>query len=180
VLIWLALLPTTGILNLALNWLPTLVVDRGNPPALGSSASVAFNVAAVVGSLVLGAFSNSGAWRRPLPIALLVVAASMAGLAFAETPATILALSAVAGFLVVSSQFVLYAVSPTLYPEQVRATGAGGVVAVGRIGAIVGPLLAGQLRAAGVTPGAVFLAMVPVALVAAVSLVGLGRVAREA
>jgi AAHS family 3-hydroxyphenylpropionic acid transporter len=180
VLISLALLPTTGILNLALNWLPTLVTDRGHPASLGASAALAFNLAAIVGSVFLGVFSNSGGWRWLLPLALLTLAATLGGLAFTDAPTAIMVLSGTAGFLVVGSQFVMYALSPQLYPEHVRATGAGGVVSVGRIGSIIGPILAGQLRGAGATPGAVFLALIPAAVVAAIALIGLGRAARDA
>ena len=180
VLISLALLPTTGILNLALNWLPTLVTDRGHPASLGASAALAFNLSAIVGSVFLGVFSNGGGWRRLLPLALLTLAATLGGLAFTDAPSAIMVLSGAAGFLVVGSQFVMYALSPQLYPEHVRATGAGGVVSVGRIGSIIGPVLAGQLRAAGATPGAVFLALIPAAVMAAIALIGLGRAARDA
>jgi len=127
-----------------------------------------------------GVFSNGGGWRRLLPLALLTLAATLGGLAFTDAPSAIMVLSGAAGFLVVGSQFVMYALSPQLYPEHVRATGAGGVVSVGRIGSIIGPILAGQLRAAGATPGAVFLALVPAAVVAAIALIGLGRAARDA
>jgi AAHS family 3-hydroxyphenylpropionic acid transporter len=76
------------------------------------------------------------------------------------------------------AQFSLYAVAPMLYPAHLRAAGAGAAIAVGRLGSIGGPLIAGELRNAGATPGEVFLSMAPVALTAAILLVALGRVAK--
>ena len=49
---------------------------------------------------------------------------------------------------------------------------------MGRLGSIGGPLIAGELRHAGFSPGDVFLTMTPVALAAAVILLLLARSAR--
>ena len=61
--------------------------------------------------------------------------------------------------------FVLYALAPVYYPPQSRAAGAGASVAAGRLGSIVGPLIAGQLRAVGYGPGDVLNALAPAAVV---------------
>jgi len=180
VLLWAAFMLTLVVLYLALNWLPTLVVDKGHPPSEGFAAAMAFNVAGVVGSLMVGAITDRLGWRWPLAIAYVALAAAMAGLAAAAVPAAIFGLSAAAGFLVMGAQFSLYAVAPMLYPVQLRAAGAGAAVAVGRLGSIAGPLVAGELRNAGATPGEVFLSMTPVALAAAVMLLGLARTAHPA
>ena len=180
VLIWAVFMLTLVILYLALNWLPTLVVDKGHPPSEGFAAAMAFNVAGVVGSLAMGAISDRFGWRWPLALAYVGLAGSMAGLAAANSPFAILALSAAAGFLVMGAQFALYAVAPMLYPEHLRAAGAGAAIGVGRLGSIVGPLIAGELRNAGATPGEVFLSMLPVGLAAAAMLLGLAHAARRA
>jgi AAHS family 3-hydroxyphenylpropionic acid transporter len=180
VLVWAAFMLTLVVLYLALNWLPTLVVDKGHPPSEGFSAAMAFNVAGAAGSLLMGAITDRLGWRWPLAIAYAALAAAMAGLAAAVGAGAILALSAAAGFLVMGAQFSLYAVAPMLYPAHLRGAGAGAAVAVGRLGSIAGPLIAGELRNAGMSPGDVFLTMTPVALAAAVILVALARTARPA
>jgi AAHS family 3-hydroxyphenylpropionic acid transporter len=81
---------------------------------------------------------------------------------------------------VVGAQFALYPVLPALYPLQLRAAGAGAALAMGRIGSIAGPLVAGGLRKAGATPGEVFFSMAPVGLAAAVLLLALSAAARRA
>lgn len=178
VLIWAAFMMTLVVLYLGLNWLPTLVVDKGHPPSEGFMAAMVFNVAGAAGSILVGAVADRTGWRWSLAIVYLALAAAMAGLAASDAPMAILALSGAAGFLVMGAQFSLYAVAPMLYPVHLRAAGAGAAIAVGRLGSIAGPLIGGELRNAGLTPGEVFLSMAPVALTAAVILLALGRVAK--
>lgn len=178
-LIWLAFMLTLVVLYLVLNWLPTLIVAKGHPASEGFAASMVFNIAGVAGSLAIGAMTDRIGWRWPLAVVYLALAAAMGCLAFAEPPLAILALSGAAGFMVMGAQFSLYAVAPSLYPAHLRGLGTGAAVGMGRLGSIAGPLVAGELRAAGATPGEVFLAMVPVALAAAAILLGLARVARQ-
>ena len=52
-----AFMLTLVVLYLALNWLPTLVVAKGHPPSEGFAAAMAFNIAGVIGTLALGAFT---------------------------------------------------------------------------------------------------------------------------
>lgn len=178
VLLWVAFMLTLVVLYLALNWLPTLVIDKGHPPSEGFAAAMAFNIAGIIGSLAVGAITDRWGWRWPLAVAYLALAVAMAGLAAANSPISIFALSAAAGFLVMGAQFSLYAVAPMLYPSHLRAAGAGAAIGVGRLGSIFGPLVAGELRAAGATPGEVFMSMAPVGLAAAVILVALARTAK--
>ena len=180
VCLWVTFFLNLVVLYLALNWLPTLVVAKGLAPSDGFTASLAFNVAGALGALALGVMSDRFGWRRPLLVAFGLLAVAMAGLAVARTPLALDVLSAISGACVVGALFVLYSVAPALYPAALRGAGAGAAVAVGRIGSIVGPLVAGELRAAGATPGEVFLSMAPVAVVAAASLLLLGRLAKDA
>ena len=68
---------------------------------------------------------------------------------------------------------ILYALAPRMYPADIRATGVGVAVAVGRLGSMTGPLVAGQLLAAGTGVGGLLLAASPVVVLAAVTAAGL-------
>ena len=57
--------------------------------------------------------------------------------------------AALAGAFVIGCQGVLYAFGSIVYPTEVRGTGVGVASAVGRIGAMLGPAIAGQLLIAG-------------------------------
>lgn len=72
----------------------------------------------------------------------------------------------VAGLFATGGQSVLYALAPLFYSSQIRATGVGTAVAVGRLGAMSGPLLAGKMLALGTGTVGVMAASAPGILVA--------------
>ena len=75
-----------------------------------------------------------------------------------------------AGLGVVGGQSSMNAFVGTLYPTDLRSTGIGSGLGVGRIGSIVGPIVAGQLISLHWQPKQLFLvAAVP----AAISVVGM-------
>ena len=66
----------------------------------------------------------------------------------------------------------LYAVGPPLYPTEVRATGMGWAIGIGRLGAILGPLVSGALLDQGWAPAQLyFLFSVPFVIAAIAMLV---------
>jgi AAHS family 4-hydroxybenzoate transporter-like MFS transporter len=90
--------------------------------------------------------------------------------------AVMLSGAALAGAVVVGGQIAMNAVTASFYPSDIRSTGVGWALGVGRIGSIVGPLLGGAMIKAGwrgSTP--VFFAIIPM-IVAAAALLALNRV----
>lgn len=145
-LLWVLNFANTGMIYFFLNWIPTLVVARGQSAAVGIRASALFAISGVIGSLV-------GVWllRRTRAVTLLIGAYALAaltalGLAFvAGVDAMffiLLALSAAAG---VGAQFCLNALVTQYYPASIRATGSAYATGAGRIGAILAPAGAGLL-----------------------------------
>lgn len=177
-LLWAANLLTLVVLYLMLNWLPSLVVAKNLPASDGAAASLAFNSVGVIGALSLGFVVDRLGFRWSLLLAYGALALAMAALARAADLGPILALSAVAGFLVLGAQYTLYGMAPTLYAPAVRGAGAGAAVGIGRFGSIIGPLLAGELRQIGWTATQVLDAMIPVALAAGAAVVALTFLAR--
>ena len=177
-LLWLASLLTLLVMYLLLNWLPTLVVAKGYGPADGASASLAFNAIGIVGSLVLGATADRAGVRLTMLFAYLALGVALWSLGAAAGLSGIVALSGAVGFLVMGTQYILYSLAPTLYPEAARAAGAGAVVGIGRFGAIIGPLLAGDLRQAGWSADQVLTTLTPVALAAGAAIVTLTYLAK--
>ena len=177
-LIWVVFGLDLLVTYLLLNWLPTLVVAKGFTAADGAAASLWFNAFSVMGALMLGWLADRIGFRWPLLAVFLVLAAAMYGLAQATALPAIYGFAAAAGFTVVGGLYVLYALAPIYYPAQVRAAGAGAAIAVGRLGSIAGPLIAGELRGAGYSAGQVFQSMVPVVLVAAVAVFALMSVGK--
>lgn len=81
-----------------------------------------------------------------------------------------------AGVFYSSAPIALYALAPDFYAVRMRGTGLGGLIGMGRIGAILGPLLAGALLVGGRDARGVLLALLPfVALAALATFVALAR-----
>ena len=170
-LLWAASLLTLVVLHLLLNWLPILVAAKGHSAADGAAASLAFNLMGVVGALALGVAADRAGVRRTVLVGYLALGMAMWSIGAATGLGLILAMAAAAGFMLIGSLYVLYGLAPGLYPPQVRSAAAGAAVGVGRIGSILGPLVAGQLRQAGWSAGHVLGAMAPFALAAGAAIV---------
>jgi AAHS family 3-hydroxyphenylpropionic acid transporter len=165
-LLWLAFFPTLLILYLILYWLPTLAVDKGLDRAIAPQAALAFNFASVAGALALGWIVDRAGPRWPLTIAYAGLIGALLGLAVAADLTLILAFSAAAGFLLMGANYALYGVAASYYPRALRGTGSGASIAMGRVGAIVGPLLPGLLFQSGADATAVINLLAPAAAVA--------------
>ncbi|HEY8616362.1 MFS transporter [Phenylobacterium sp.] len=177
-LLWLVFMLTLVVLYLMLNWLPSLVIAKGLTPQDGSAASLSFNLASIVGALLLGFVVDRAGYRWPLTVTYALLAGVMLLLAQATGLGPVLLLAGLAGFLVLGAQYALYAVAPVLYPPHVRAAGGGAAIGVGRFGSIAGPLLAGELRQIGWSAGEVFALMAPVVLAAGAACLALGFLGR--
>ncbi len=177
-LLWLACFFTLTVLYLLLNWLPSLLMAKGFDRGQAGWVQVLFNVGGAAGSLLTGRLMDRGRTGLAVAIAYLGMLLALAGLGLA-TGFTHMALAGmVAGYCCIGGQLVLYAVAPRVYPADIRATGVGACVAVGRLGSMAGPLAAGQILAAGAGVSGVLLAAAPglvVAAVAALALLGEGR-----
>ncbi len=178
ILLWASSLLTLVVMYLLLNWLPSLVVAKGYHPADGASASLVFNAVGVAGALLLGLAADRAGVRLTMLAAYLALGAALWGLGSSGGLGAILALSGAVGFTVMGAQYVLYSLAPALYAPPARAAGAGAAVGIGRFGAIIGPLLAGDLRQAGWTADQVLGVLVPVALAAGAAILALTFVAR--
>lgn len=165
-LLWATFLPTLLILYLILNWLPTLVVAKGMDAAVAPQASLAFNFAAVAGALLIGRLVDRFDARWPLTLAYLGLVGTLVALSQSGTLVAILMLSGAAGFLVLGANYALYGVASAYYSADIRGTGSGASMAVGRIGSIVGPGLAGVLLSSGVSAAGVVAFLIPVAVIA--------------
>jgi len=172
-LLWIAFLPTLLILYLILNWLPTLVTGKGIARAAAPLASLAFNLASVAGALLIGRLVDRFDLRWPLTIAYAGLAVTLLGLSRSGTMAEILVLSGAAGFFVLGANFALYGLAPTYYSPETRGTGSGASIAVGRVGSITGPLLAGILLGSGTSASGVVAQLIPLAVIAGVGVFAL-------
>ena len=148
-------------------WLPTLIADLGIVPAKAALISAFFSVGGVVGGLTIAATSARLGLRAIFNLAL--VGGAIMIVTFSYLPANVpllIAAALIAGFFVQGSMIVLYAVLARTFSADMRASGTGFVVGIGRFGSILPPLLAGALVAAGLDRTGVALVMAAPALAA--------------
>jgi AAHS family 3-hydroxyphenylpropionic acid transporter len=169
-LLWIAAFCALLVLFLMLNWLPTLLAAKGVAKADAAIVQLGFNLGGASGALgVAWLFYGS---RRAATLGVWF-AGTAAGVVLLALSPTTLALSALAGFaagtFISSTPTALYALSSDFYAVEMRATGLGGVIGVGRIGAVLGPLLAGALLAHGRDSNGVLMALPPFVAVGALA-----------
>jgi AAHS family 3-hydroxyphenylpropionic acid transporter len=158
------------ILYVLLNWLPTLLVGRGLSRPDASWVQVSFNLCGALASVLTGMAMD----RRPLShVVVGCFALAAAALVLLWLAPVSLAVSFMVGGLVgmaiLSTQTVLYATAPSVYPTEVRGTGVGAAVVFGRLGSAVGPLVAGSLLTSGVPPQQVLMVLIPIVVAAGVA-----------
>jgi len=175
-LLWTTFGLTLLVLYLLLNWLPSLVAAKGFTAEAGAQAAMAFNAASVVGALGLGILVDRVGLRTP--VAFLGLIGGLLGLAASQSLAMILACAGLCGFCILGAQYCLYGAAPMYYPVATRGFSTGAAVAVGRLGSIIGPLVAGQLVALGVGASGLALAMAPVILVSGLAATAMATIGR--
>ncbi len=173
VLLWLSCFFTLTILYMLLNWLPSLLLERGLSRFEVTLVQVLFNVGGVAGTLLAGRLMDRQQALLAVVLAYLGMLWALAALGTVEQLHWLLLAGLAAGACSIAGQLILYALAPRLYAADIRATGVGVAVAVGRLGSMTGPLLAGQLLAAGSGVGGLLLAASPVVVLAAVTAAGL-------
>ncbi|HAT1618465.1 TPA: 3-(3-hydroxy-phenyl)propionate transporter MhpT [Raoultella planticola] len=168
-LLWLCYFFTLLVVYMLINWLPMLLVGQGFSPSEAAGVMFVLQFGAACGTLLLGALMDR---LSPLGMSLLIYSgmlASLLALGTATSLAAMLFSGFVAGLFATGGQSVLYALAPLFYRTEIRATGVGTAVAVGRLGAMSGPLLAGKMLALGAGTVGVMAASAPGILLAGVA-----------
>ncbi len=132
-LLWLCYFFTLLVVYMLINWLPLLLVEQGFQPSQAAGVMFALQMGAASGTLMLGALMDK---LRPVTMSLLIYSGMLASLLALGTVSSfngMLLAGFVAGLFATGGQSVLYALAPLFYSSQIRATGVGTAVAVGRL-----------------------------------------------
>ena len=127
------------------SWLPKLMIQAGY--SLGASMIFLFalNIGGMIGAIGGGALADRFHIKKVVTIMFICGAAALILLGFNSPQIVLYTLIAVAGAATIGSQILLYTFVAQYYPSTVRSTGMGWASGIGRIGAIVGPVLTGAL-----------------------------------
>ncbi|MBP6114386.1 MAG: aromatic acid/H+ symport family MFS transporter [Acinetobacter sp.] len=127
------------------SWLPKLMIQAGY--SLGASMLFLFalNIGGMIGAIGGGVLADKFHLKPVLTIMFTVGAIALILLGYNSPQAVLYGLIAIAGAATIGSQILLYTFVAQFYPAAVRSTGMGWASGIGRIGAIVGPVLTGAL-----------------------------------
>ncbi len=159
ILLWIPFFMNLLLLYFVVSWMPALLRQAGMSVRAGITATTLFSVGGIVGCFVEGTLINVLGAFTVLVAEFALCALVMGSLAFvgASLP-VVFVLAFIVGFCVVGAQGGINALAAAFYPTAIRSTGIGWALGVGRIGSIVGPMVAGMLLSAGWRPQQVFLA----------------------
>jgi AAHS family 4-hydroxybenzoate transporter-like MFS transporter len=130
------------------SWLPTLLRRAGHPTEVAVLLGTAMQVGGAIGVVVLGLVQRKVGLVPLLAGGFATAAASLAviGSPALPLPGLVTAVLLV-GVGLLAGPPMLNALAATWYPTDLRSTGVGAALGVGRFGAILGPLVASQLVA---------------------------------
>jgi MFS transporter, AAHS family, 4-hydroxybenzoate transporter len=145
VLLWVVCFMNLYNLYFLSNWLPTVVRGAGYPTSTAVLVGTTLQVGGTLGTFALAWLISRLGFIRVLSTAFFVAVVAIAMIGQPGLSLGLLyVIVFVAGACVVGSQPTVNALAGTFYPTYLRSTGIGWGLGIGRIGAIIGPVLAGE------------------------------------
>src|SRR5579862_643610 len=148
-------------------WIPTVMMQRGETFSASFAFGAVMQIMSFLGGLVVGHLIDRFGGSRGL-LAMWWIAGGLSVLALIVFNTHIVNLSAIAlaGFCIIGAQFVLNNFTANSYETAVRATAVGMELSIARVGAILGPLVAGVLQQIYQSPTPMFMAIGAAAILA--------------
>ncbi|MBZ9783098.1 aromatic acid/H+ symport family MFS transporter [Pseudomonas sp. REP124] len=148
-LIWATFFVSLILLYFMISWLPTLLLESGLKLSEANLVTSMFLFAGTIGAIGMAWIADRLKSKVRLLSCILAGAAVctiLLGLNH-DNPRYLVACVFAAGFCIIGGQLTLNAFVSNFYPAQVRATGTGWALGVGRFGSILGPLFGSLLLA---------------------------------
>ena len=169
ILIWTSSFCTLIVLYFLINWMPLLMGAQGLTKIEASYVQIAYNLGGMCGSVLIGFMISKMKISIIVKLIYAGILASLCCLAISHSLSSLVISAIGCGIFIIGGQATLYGLAAIFYPSEMRGSGVGATVAVGRIGSFVGPLVAGMLLSLGSTPVMVISYTIPVILIAALS-----------
>jgi MFS transporter, AAHS family, 4-hydroxybenzoate transporter len=180
-LLWIVFFCNLLIIYYLNSWLPAVLRESQVPLTSALRLSGLVSWGGIVSTLILGPLVDR--YGAPGIVTLLYLGAAVfifgIGLSGANVPFLAVTIAG-CGMCVIGAQSFINVMSAVIYPTAIRSTGVGWALGIGRIGAIVGPVVGGILLAAHFSPRNLFFGIAVPALICAVSMFALGRRQRAA
>lgn len=128
------------------SWVPQTMIQRGETFGASFAFGALLQFMAVLGGIGCGWAADKTDRRGVLAVSWGVAALAIAGLALTNNHWTNIAFISLAGFFVMGAQPVLNNFTASLYETEIKSTGVGVELGVGRLGGILGPYIGGWLK----------------------------------
>ncbi len=180
ILIWLTYFMNLLNLYFLQGWLPTIAKSAGFATSTAVLIGSMNQVGGVIGAFALGWFVRRSGFAPVLATSFAIACLSIALIGQPGLPVVALfVVTFIAGFGVTGGQAGVNAMTGTYYPTELRSTGLGAGLGIGRLGSIVGPQLAGDLLGRHWTTQQLFYAAAVPALASAGIMLAMGWVLRK-
>ena len=165
--LWTGTFGTLLVMYLLLGWMPSLMIGLGVARSQAQYIQMLYNLGSSIGAACCGILLDRKFMYSTTAVAyagLALFLAALGCLAHGFNAALFLAFGV--GATVTGAQAAIYAFAPLCYGPSIRTTGVGATVAAGRLGTIVGPIMAGSLLGVGKSAADVLFVLIPVTIVA--------------
>jgi AAHS family 4-hydroxybenzoate transporter-like MFS transporter len=165
---------------LFLLWTPAILHSNGVTPSQAIFATSLLGLGIILGALLTALVADRLGVERVLTGTVAFGALCVLSIGLLEPRFSSLSVIICgAGVGIGGCQAGLFALFGRIYPPHIRATGAGWALGLGRIGAIVGPLLGGVLLGLGFQAKEIFVAAAVPLFAVTVLMAILGRLRRS-
>jgi AAHS family 4-hydroxybenzoate transporter-like MFS transporter len=138
------------VMYLLINWLPIVLTTAGMPQTQAILGTVLLNLGGAIGGFVIARSMDRRGGHGALRAAYLGATVFIAAIGFAMDDVRIaMMLIFLAGFCLIGAQFGMNALAAAYYETEIRSTGVGWALGIGRIGSIIGPMVGGGLIGVG-------------------------------
>jgi AAHS family 4-hydroxybenzoate transporter-like MFS transporter len=160
------------------SWLPTMLTGLQYSPATVVWVTALPTIAGVLSAVPLGLAMDRVGPYVTLTVMYLAGCVFMwlVGSAFSGSVAWLMVMVFCAGFCISGGQKSVIALAAVYYPVNLRSTGVGWALGIGRLGGIAGPLVAGMLYSAHWTPAEIFRFSAWPVFVAGIGVFVMGRI----
>ncbi|MGA7776197.1 MAG: MFS transporter [Paraburkholderia sp.] len=178
VLLWLIFFLNLAEFYFMQSWLPTMLTGLKYSPSTIVWVTALPTIAGVLSAVPLGLAMDRVGPYATLTVMYLAGCMFMwlVGDAFSGSIAWLMVMVFCAGFCISGGQKSVIALAAVYYPINLRSTGVGWALGIGRLGGIAGPLVAGMLYSAHWTPADIFRFSAWPVLVAGLSVFVMGRI----
>ena len=145
VLFWIAFFTCLLTMYALSSWLPKLMMAAGYSMDNSLMFMMVMNIGAVIGIIGGGILADRFHLKPVLMCLGIIGAVVMSLMGFQSNEFLLYILVFLAGAASIGSQMLLYSYVAQFYPLAIRSTGIGWSSAIGRMGAIIGPILIGGL-----------------------------------